>query len=108
MNALEAVSQAKDVMTVRRVYGEPYQQDGVTIIPAANVTGGGGISLVNYGTTVSVAIGAGATVSGGADGISVSNSGTGPIAITVAATGTVSGSSGLGIRASGSAATSST
>ncbi len=42
MNALEAVSQAKDVITVRRVYGEPYQEDGVTIIPAANVMGGGG------------------------------------------------------------------
>ena len=42
MNALEAVSQAKDVITVRRVYGEPYQEDGLTIIPAANVMGGGG------------------------------------------------------------------
>ena len=42
MNALEAVSQAKDVVTVRRVYGEPYQEDGLTIIPAANVMGGGG------------------------------------------------------------------
>src|SRR2546428_12145338 len=42
MNALEAVSQAKDVINVRRVYGEPYQEDGLTIIPAANVMGGGG------------------------------------------------------------------
>jgi uncharacterized spore protein YtfJ len=42
MNALEAVSQAKDVINVRRVYGEPYQENGLTIIPAANVTGGGG------------------------------------------------------------------
>jgi uncharacterized spore protein YtfJ len=42
MNALEAVSQAKDVINVRRVYGEPYQEEGLTIIPAANVTGGGG------------------------------------------------------------------
>src|SRR2546427_6894693 len=42
MNALEVVNQAKDAITVRRVYGEPYQQDGVTIIPAANVMGGGG------------------------------------------------------------------
>jgi len=42
MNALEAVSQARDVINVRRVYGEPYQEDGLTIIPAANVTGGGG------------------------------------------------------------------
>jgi uncharacterized spore protein YtfJ len=42
MNALDAVSQAKDVITVRRVYGDPFQEDGVTIIPAANVMGGGG------------------------------------------------------------------
>src|SRR2546423_1114899 len=42
MNALEAVNQAKDVINVRRVYGEPYQEDGLTISPAANVTGGGG------------------------------------------------------------------
>ena len=42
MNALEAVNQAKDVINVRRVYGEPYQENGLTIIPAANVTGGGG------------------------------------------------------------------
>ena len=42
MNALEAVSQARDVINVRRVYGEPYQEDGLTIIPAANVIGGGG------------------------------------------------------------------
>ena len=42
MNALDAISQAKDVLNVRRVYGEPYQEDGLTIIPAANVTGGGG------------------------------------------------------------------
>ena len=42
MNALDAVSQAKDVLNVRRVYGEPFQENGLTIIPAANITGGGG------------------------------------------------------------------
>jgi uncharacterized spore protein YtfJ len=42
MNALETISQARDALTVRRVYGEPYQEDGVTIIPAANVMGGAG------------------------------------------------------------------
>ena len=42
MNALDAVSQAKDVLNVRRVYGEPYQENGLTIIPAAHITGGGG------------------------------------------------------------------
>lgn len=42
MNALDAINQAKDVVTVRRVYGEPYTDDGLTVIPAANVMGGGG------------------------------------------------------------------
>ena len=42
MNALEAVQQSRDAMTVRRVYGDPYQEDGITVIPAAHVMGGGG------------------------------------------------------------------
>jgi uncharacterized spore protein YtfJ len=42
MNALEAVQQARDAITVRRVYGDPYQEEGVTVIPAAHVMGGGG------------------------------------------------------------------
>jgi uncharacterized spore protein YtfJ len=42
MNALDVVSQMRDAITVRRVYGEPYQEGGVTIIPAAHVMGGGG------------------------------------------------------------------
>lgn len=50
MNALEAVGQAKDVINVRRVYGEPYQENGLTIIPAANVMGGGGAEATPKGT----------------------------------------------------------
>jgi uncharacterized spore protein YtfJ len=42
MNALDVLSQTRDAMSARRVYGEPYQQEGVTLIPAANVMGGGG------------------------------------------------------------------
>jgi uncharacterized spore protein YtfJ len=42
MNALEAVQQSRDAITVRRVYGEPYQEAGITVIPAAAVMGGGG------------------------------------------------------------------
>lgn len=42
MNALETIDKARDALTVRRVYGDPYQEEGVTIIPAANVMGGGG------------------------------------------------------------------
>ena len=29
-------------MTVKRVYGEPYEKDGLTVIPAAVVSGGAG------------------------------------------------------------------
>ena len=38
----EILSQARDTMTVRRVYGEPYEKDGVMVIPAAAVRGGAG------------------------------------------------------------------
>ncbi len=38
----EVMTGARDVMTVKRVYGEPYEKDGVTIIPAASVRGGVG------------------------------------------------------------------
>jgi uncharacterized spore protein YtfJ len=42
MNALETINQTRDALTVRRVYGDPYQEEGVTVIPAAHVMGGGG------------------------------------------------------------------
>jgi len=42
MNTFEAIEQARDAITVRRVYGDPYQEEGITVIPAANVMGGGG------------------------------------------------------------------
>src|SRR2546426_12836026 len=42
MTARGVLNQTRAAMTARRVYGEPYQQDGVTVIPAANVWGGGG------------------------------------------------------------------
>lgn len=32
----------RDAVTVKRIYGEPYEKNGVTIIPAARVMGGGG------------------------------------------------------------------
>lgn len=32
----------RDAITVRRVFGEPYEKNGVTVIPAAAVAGGGG------------------------------------------------------------------
>jgi uncharacterized spore protein YtfJ len=42
MDVPEALTQMRDAITVKRVYGEPYERDGVTVIPAARVGGGGG------------------------------------------------------------------
>lgn len=42
MNVMSAIEQARDVITVRRVYGKPIERDDVTVIPAADVRGGGG------------------------------------------------------------------
>jgi uncharacterized spore protein YtfJ len=33
---------ARDAITVKRVYGDPVQSDGVTVVPAATVRGGAG------------------------------------------------------------------
>ena len=38
----ELMTDAREVLTVRRVFGEPYEKNGVTFIPAAAVRGGGG------------------------------------------------------------------
>ena len=42
MEVQDVIAQARDTMTVKRVFGEPYEKDGVTIIPAARVQGGAG------------------------------------------------------------------
>ena len=42
MDAQQVLSGAQDVMAAKRVYGEPYEKNGVTVIPAAKVRGGGG------------------------------------------------------------------
>jgi uncharacterized spore protein YtfJ len=42
MKVSEVLGTARDVVTVKRVYGEPYRKDGLTVIPAALVGGGGG------------------------------------------------------------------
>jgi uncharacterized spore protein YtfJ len=38
----DVLSTARDTATVRRVFGEPYAQDGITVIPVARVVGGAG------------------------------------------------------------------
>ena len=40
--ALSKLDAVKDVMTVKRVFGEAYELGGVTVIPVAAVRGGGG------------------------------------------------------------------
>jgi uncharacterized spore protein YtfJ len=42
MDLSEAISNARDAITVKRVYGEAYERNGVMVIPAAAVSGGGG------------------------------------------------------------------
>jgi uncharacterized spore protein YtfJ len=42
MDVKETIEAARDSMTVRRVYGDPYERNGVTVIPAASVQGGAG------------------------------------------------------------------
>jgi uncharacterized spore protein YtfJ len=38
----DILDKARDTVSVREVYGEPYEKDGVTIIPVARVMGAGG------------------------------------------------------------------
>ena len=42
MDVQETIAKARDAITVKRVYGAPYERDGVTVIPAAAVGGGAG------------------------------------------------------------------
>ncbi|HSL64736.1 MAG TPA: spore germination protein GerW family protein [Gaiellaceae bacterium] len=40
--ASQVLHETRDVLTARRVYAEPYEKNGSTVIPAASVRGGGG------------------------------------------------------------------
>ena len=42
MDLQQLVGGVSDALTVRRVFGEPYVKNGVTVIPVAEVRGGGG------------------------------------------------------------------
>jgi uncharacterized spore protein YtfJ len=42
MEVQDVIAQARDTLTVKRVFGEPYEKDGLIIIPAARVQGGVG------------------------------------------------------------------
>ena len=43
MDVVKAFGQLRDVMSVRTVFGEPVEREGVTLVPAASVFGGGGL-----------------------------------------------------------------
>lgn len=42
MEYTELLAEVKDAITVKRVYGDPIEKDGMTVIPVASVRGGGG------------------------------------------------------------------
>ena len=42
MDLKETISAARDSITVKRVYGDVYERNGVAVIPAAHVQGGAG------------------------------------------------------------------
>jgi uncharacterized spore protein YtfJ len=42
MQVEELLAGAREVVSVKRVYGDPYEKNGLTVIPAATVRGGGG------------------------------------------------------------------
>ncbi|WP_157570392.1 hypothetical protein [Microtetraspora malaysiensis] len=41
MDIIQMIEQAQDKPVVKRVFGEPIVQDGITVIPVARVAGGG-------------------------------------------------------------------
>ena len=42
MEPRDLIKGVREAMSVRQVFGEPVERDGVTVIPAATVIGGGG------------------------------------------------------------------
>jgi uncharacterized spore protein YtfJ len=42
MTVTDIFDRARETINVRRAYGEPYEKNGVTVIPAARVSGGSG------------------------------------------------------------------
>jgi len=76
MDVSEVLNHAREAMTVRRVFGDPYEKDGVTVIPVANVMGGAG--------------------GGGAGSSGVGNGAAGGAGSRPASTGEASGGDGAG------------
>ena len=69
MDVNEVLTHARDAMTVKRVFGEPYEKDGMTVIPVANVMGGAGAGGgTSKGATGDTAAGEGAEAGDAATG----------------------------------------
>ena len=49
MDVEEMVARSQDAATVGRVYGEPHEKDGTTVIPAARVSARGGSGAARGG-----------------------------------------------------------
>jgi len=65
MQAREILAQARDAMNARRVFGEPIDRDGVTIVPVMRLLGGAGGG--GGEENASLGGGAGAAADAGAD-----------------------------------------
>ncbi|MGD9702023.1 MAG: sporulation protein [Acidimicrobiia bacterium] len=72
MDVTELLQQTRDALTVKRVFGDPYERDGVTVIPVAAVRGGGGGGQGEGGTPDGAGTGSG---SGGGFGIAAKPAG---------------------------------
>ena len=42
MRVMDVVNEAKSAMRVSEVFGAPYEKNGITVIPAAKISGGAG------------------------------------------------------------------
>ena len=51
MELQDLLSGARDAVSVKRVYGDPYEKNGLTVIPAAAVRGGGGGGVGEHGSS---------------------------------------------------------
>jgi uncharacterized spore protein YtfJ len=50
MDVQELISGVRDTISVKRVYGDPYEKNGLTVIPAATVRGGAGGGVGEHGS----------------------------------------------------------
>ena len=66
MDPNDVMQQARDALTVKRVFGEPYERNGVTVFPTAAIRGGAGGGRGEGSTPDGAGIGSG---SGGGFGL---------------------------------------